>query len=250
MPYAPAMPSADDTPRGPQNHRTVDRVTQILEEVTYRPGITFAELARALGAPKSSVHGFVRGLLAKGWLYEADKRFYVGPAIYGLTLASGQMQAGSVTQEDLEKLHEATGLAVFLGVQAGDHLIYVSVSGTDAQSGFSARTNIRRDLLDSAGGKALLAEKSDAERDGYLRRRRPEEGDLVARFLSEYREIKRTGIATNTKYGGEQFALATTVRNRFGEVASAITLVGPADDVVPREADLRKTLLEYVGNLT
>ena len=55
--------------RVPQNHRTVDRVTRILEEVVYHPGITFAELVRALNAAKSSVHGFMRGLLAKGWLY-------------------------------------------------------------------------------------------------------------------------------------------------------------------------------------
>ena len=54
------------TERAPQNHRTVDRVTRILEEVVYSPGMTFAELVRALDAPKSSVHGFIRGLLAKG----------------------------------------------------------------------------------------------------------------------------------------------------------------------------------------
>ena len=51
--------------RVPQNHRTVDRVTRILEEVVYHPGMTFAELVRALNAAKSSVHGFMRGLLAK-----------------------------------------------------------------------------------------------------------------------------------------------------------------------------------------
>jgi DNA-binding IclR family transcriptional regulator len=242
--------SAADRRSGPQNHRTVDRVTRILEEVTYRPGITFADLARALDAPKSSVHGFVQGLLAKGWLYETEKRFYIGPAIYGLTLASGRMPAGSLTQQDLQALHEATGVAVFLGVQAGDHLIYVGLAGTDAQSGFAARTNIRRGLLDTAGGKALLAEKTDAERDGYLRRRGPDETELVARFLNEYRTIKQTRIATNTKYEGAQFALATTVRNPFGEVVSEITLVGPATDMLPREQELRQTLLEYVDALT
>ncbi|HEU0203136.1 MAG TPA: helix-turn-helix domain-containing protein [Burkholderiaceae bacterium] len=63
----------------PQGHRTVDRVTQILEEVVYHPGMTFAELVRALGAAKSSVHGFIRGLLAKGWLDE-DHRIYAAAA--------------------------------------------------------------------------------------------------------------------------------------------------------------------------
>lgn len=250
MDYAGTVPPVDEPPRGPQNHRTVDRVTQILEEVTYHPGITFAELSRALDAPKSSVHGFVRGLLAKGWVYESDKRYYLGPAIYGLTLASGQMQAGSVTQADLDKLHELTGLSVFLGVLAGDHLIYVSVAGADEQSRYTASTRLRRALLDAAGGKALLAEKSDAVRDCYLRRLGPEDADKVSQFLAEFRQIKETGIATNYKHGGSQLALATVVRNQFGEAVSEITLVGPAADAVPREAELRKTLLDYAQGLT
>jgi DNA-binding IclR family transcriptional regulator len=90
--------------RAPQNHRTVDRVTHILEQIVYKPGMTFAELARALDAPKSSVHGFLGGLLAKGWLYEADRRYYLGPAVYGLTMASGHIRAGLVTHADLAAL--------------------------------------------------------------------------------------------------------------------------------------------------
>jgi len=248
--YHAAVPDSPAASRGPQNHRTVDRVTQILEEVVYRPGITFAELARALDAPKSSVHGFVRGLLAKGWLYEDDRKFFLGPAIYGLTLASGQMRAGSVSQTDLEALHDATGVAVFLGIQAGDHLIYVSVAGTDAQTGFAARTNIRRELLDTAGGKAILAERSDPERDAYLRRRGPTESELVSRFLSELRDIKRTHVAENYRHGGSQYAMATVVRNQFGEVAAEITLVGATDDMLPRKEQLRRILLSHVAAIT
>src|SRR5712691_4775624 len=99
--------------RIPQHHRTVDRITRILETVVYRPGITFSELARALDAPKGSVHGFISGLLAAGWLYEQDHRFYLGPAVYALTLVSGQIRAGLATHADLADLHKATGAAVF-----------------------------------------------------------------------------------------------------------------------------------------
>ena len=74
--------SARVSERLPQNHRTVDRVTHILEEVVYSPGMTLAELVRVLGAPKSSVHGFIRGLLAKGGLHQEQHRFYLGPAVY------------------------------------------------------------------------------------------------------------------------------------------------------------------------
>ena len=142
--------------RVPQNHRTIDRVTRILEEVVYNPGMTFAELVRALDAAKSSVHGFISGLLANGWLYQEQHRFYLGPAVYGLTMASGHIRAGLVTHEDLVALEKETGVAAFLGVQAGDHLIYIAEAGSDHVTGFEARSNIRRTLLITAGGKALL----------------------------------------------------------------------------------------------
>lgn len=232
----------------PQNHRTVDRVTQILEEVVYHPGMTFAELVRALGAAKSSVHGFIRGLVAKGWLYEDQHRFYLGPAVYGLTLASGHIRAGLVTHEDLSALHKVTGVAVFLGVQAGDHLIYVAEAGSDDAAGFEARSNIRRTLLMTAGGKALLAAQPQAERESYLRRTSTDEAELVDRFLAEYDQIKRTRIATNLVRGGVRFGIATTVHNRSGEAVASVTLVGPPADMQARLQKLSKVLIQHVDS--
>jgi DNA-binding IclR family transcriptional regulator len=232
--------------RGPQNHRTVDRVTRILEEVVYSPGLTFAELVRALDAPKSSVHGFIRGLLAKGWLHQEQHRFYLGPAVYGLTLATGHIRAGLVTQQDLAGLHDETGLPAYLGVQAGDHLIYVAESGSDAVGRFDAQSNIRRTLLATAGGKALLAERRDAEREAYLRRRSKAEAELVDRFLEEYPAIKKTRVATNLRRGGARFALATTVHNTASEPVASITLVGPTTEVQPRLKKLSQILCRHV----
>lgn len=232
--------------RTPQNHRTIDRVTRILEEVVYNPGLTFAELVRALDAAKSSVHGFIGGLLAKGWLYEDQHRFYLGPAVYGLTMASGHIRAGLVTHQDLVALEKETGVAAFLGVQAGDHLIYIAEAGSDHVAGFEARSNIRRTLLITAGGKALLAERSEAERDAYLRRRNAEDSDLVDTFLAEYDTIKRTRIATNAHRG--RYAIATVVHNPSGEAVASVTLVGPMADVQPRAKKLSQILLRHVDS--
>lgn len=229
----------------PQNHRTVDRVTQILEEVVYRPGTTLAELVRVLGAAKSSVHGFVRGLLAKGWLYEDQHRFYLGPAVYGLTLASGHIRAGSVTHEHLMALHNETRLAVFLGVQAGDHLIYIAEAGSDPVADLGARSNIRRTLLSTAGGKALLAARSAIERESYLRRRSREEAGLVDAFVGEFDRIAKTRIATNLNPARMRFGLATAVRSRTGDVVASVTLVGPIVEVQPRLAKLSRILIRH-----
>jgi DNA-binding IclR family transcriptional regulator len=239
-------PEASD--RAPQRHRTIDRVTQILEEVVYNPGMTFAELARSLDAPKSSVYGFIQGLLAAGWLFEDNRRFYLGPAVYGLTLASGHIRAGLVTDADLTALHEASGVTVFLGVQAGDNLIYVAEAGSDTLTGYAARTNIRRTMLETAGGKALLAAMPANQRNSYLRRRKADEQELVEQFLAEYDSIKKTRIARNTVRGGVRSAVATTIENKAGEVVAEVTLVGPSAEVLSREDELGAVLLEHVDS--
>lgn len=235
------------TRRAPQNHRTIDRVTRILEEVVYKPGMSFAELVRALDAAKSSVHGFISGLLASGWLYEENHRFYLGPAAYGLTLAAGHIRAGMVSEGDLAKLHQATGVPVFLGVQAGDHLIYIAESGSDDMSGFEARTNIRRTMLATAGGKALLAAMPEADRMAYLRRRRGEEAELVEAFLAEFNEIEKTGIAINVRRRGARYAIATVLYNQAGRPVSSVTLVGPTVDLQPRAKKLSQILKKHVA---
>lgn len=238
------MPSQDSDES--QGHRTIDRVTQILEEVVYRPGMTFSDLVRALGAAKSSVHGFVRGLLAKGWLYEDDGRFYLGPAAYGLTMASGHIRAGAISHADLVELHEQSGAAVFVGVPAGDHLIYVAEAGSDPVTGFEARTNIRRTLLDTAGGKALLAHLSDAERETFLRRHSASESELVSRFLDELGDIRRTSLAMNLRRNGNRFAIATAFLSKSGKAVASITLVGPTSELQPRQDELGALLLRSV----
>jgi DNA-binding IclR family transcriptional regulator len=145
-------------------------------------------------------------------------------------------------------LHEETGVAAFLGVQAGDHLMYIAEAGSDSITGFEARTNIRRPMLATAGGKALLVARSDNERESYLRRRHVEEADLVEQFLEEYAEIKRTRIATNMRRGSTRFGIATVVHNQFGEAVAAITLVGLTAEVQPRVHELSKRLLRHVDS--
>lgn len=226
---------------GPRNHRTVDRITQIIEEVVYSPGLSLAELVRALNAPKSTVYGFVQGLLARGWLYEEGNRYYLGPAVYGLTLAGGRVKASTITSDDIENLHKRTGVAVYLGVLAGDHLIYVAEAGTDHVEGFAARSNIRRSLLKTAAGKALLAEKPAAERVAFLRRQE-QAPDLVEQFLNELETIQTSHIAINRL--DTRLAIATTIKNVNGEAVASITMVGPANALEGRVEDLSNTLLE------
>ena len=231
-----------------QHHRTVDRVTQLLETVVYRPGITFSELARALDAPKGSVHGLISGLLATGWLYQGAHRFYLGPAVYALTLSSGNIRAGLVTHDDLAALHDETRAAASLGVQLGDDLVYIAEVGSEQLAGFAAQSDIRRPLLRTAGGKAPLAARPPAEREAFLRRQMKDDPEAVDEFLADFEEIRRTGIATHVRLSGTRLAIATTVMNRSGDAVGSITLVGATSDLQARKAGLARLLRSCVDS--
>jgi DNA-binding IclR family transcriptional regulator len=122
----------------------------------------------------------------------------------------------------------------------------VDEAGSDYLAGFEARTNIRRTLLVTAGGKALLATLADTERDGYLRRQSVEHPELVDKFLAEYDQIRRTRIATNLGQRSSRFGIATTVCNRAGQAVASVTLVGPTAEAQSRQEELGKILLEHV----
>ena len=233
----------------PRNHRTIDRVTRILEEVVYNPGMTFAELVRALDAPKSSVHGFIRGLLASGWLHQDEHRFYLGPAVYGLTLASGHIRAGLVTHATISprctrrrasRRSSASRPAITSSTSPKPAAITLRVSKR-------GRTSAAR-FCSPPAGRRCSHRRTEAERESYLRRRSAEEPELVDKFLEEYDAIRQTRIATNLRPSGTRFALATAVHNPSGDAVAAITLVGPTTSVKPRVKQLGELLIRHVDS--
>ena len=96
-------------------------------------------------------------------------------------------------------------------------------------TGYAARTNIRRTLLETAGGKALLAAMPEAQRNSYLRRRHAMKRTSSSSSSRSTTRSGNTGIARNTVRGGVRSAVATTIENQAGEVVAEVTLVGPSD---------------------
>jgi len=233
------------------HHRTIDRVARVMEEVVFRPGMTFGELMKVVDMPKSSLHGFVEGLLANGWLHEqqdgSQYRLYLGPAVYGLILTSGKVRAGTVSNGDLFELQAQVKAEVYLGVLVGNELVYVAEAGADPVAGFHPRNAIRRDLLRSAGGKALLATQPRDWIENFLRGRPPEHSDLIAEFLSEVRDIRAGGIAYNRTQNGTRFAMAAVMHSIGGKPAASITVVGPVDELFHRRSEIAEAMKVHIA---
>src|ERR1700757_167244 len=168
-------------------HRTVDRVIQILETVSLSPrGVTLAELATALDAAKSSVQELTNGLLARGYLIERERRFYLGPGPFVLAARANKLAALSLDHQFVTELAETLGCTVLVGVRVGDAIIFTDLVGEESPSlRFVARIHARRPLYTSAAGKTLLANVSDEEMYRLLALAAPEQAGEGQQFLAE-----------------------------------------------------------------
>jgi DNA-binding IclR family transcriptional regulator len=180
-------------------HRTVDRVTGILETVSLsRRGVTLAELAKALDAAKSSVQELTNGLLARGYLVEEDGRFHLGPGPFILAARANTLAALSVDHRFVVELHNSLRCNVLVGVRVGDAIVFVDHVGQESPGlTYVARTHARRPLYTSAAGKTLLANLPDEEMDRLLDLAGPDQAGEVRQFLAELPEIRATRLAFN-----------------------------------------------------
>ena len=187
-------------------HRTVDRVTAILETVSLAPqGVTLAELATALDAAKSSVQELTNGLLARGYLVEDDGRFHLGPGPFILAARTNKIAALSLDHRFVVELNRVLGCNVLVGVRVGDAIVFVDHVGQESPAlTYVARTHARRPLYTSAAGKTLLANLPDEEMYRLLDLAGPERADDVRRFLAELaRDTRhRTGVQPRDDLGG------------------------------------------------
>jgi DNA-binding IclR family transcriptional regulator len=232
-------------------HRTVDRVTGILETVSLSPrGVTLAELATALDAAKSSVQELTNGLLARGYLVQDDGRFHLGPGPFILAARANRLAALSLDHRFVLDLHEAVGCNVLVGVRVGDAIVFVDHVGEESPAlTYVARTHARRPLYSSAAGKTLLANVPDDEMYRLLDLAAPEQAGDVRQFLAELPEIRATGLAFNRGATlAEAFVVATPLFDADGALVAAISAAVESSEA-RRLDEIGETLKTAVAEL-
>jgi DNA-binding IclR family transcriptional regulator len=232
-------------------HRTVDRVTGILETVSLSPrGVTLAELAAALGAAKTSIQELTNGLLARGYLIEEEHRFHLGPGPFILAARANKLAALSLDHEMVAELGTALGCPVLVGVRVGDAMIFTDYVGQESPSlTFAARTHARRPLYTSAAGKILLANVPDDEMHRLLGAAGPEHAVDVRQFLAELPEIRSRRLAFNRGVTiSDAFVVATPMLARDGRLIAAISAALDSSEA-DRLDDLGERLKKAVAAL-
>lgn len=212
-------------------HRTVTRVMGILESVAAAEpqGVRLGELADAVDAPKSSIHGLAKGLVATGYLAERDGRYFRGPGI--ASLLGGAPGASVAYRYELEQLSQRFGETAVLSSLVGDAAVHLDAVEAPQMIRVSPALHQRRPLWPVSYGKCFLAFMPPQKIEAYLRRQGFEEPKLDT-MRAELEQVRETRIAVNRDH--ELIGVASPLVSTDGTVSLAIGITGPASRMVDK----------------
>jgi DNA-binding IclR family transcriptional regulator len=242
--------------------KSADRTVDVLEALAASPDrLTLGELARQLGFPKSSLHGVLRTLLARGWV-----RTDVTGTRFGLGLRALLVGASYVDPDDsvavlapvLDDLSEHFGETVHLGRLDGLDIVYLAKRESVHPLRLFSAIGRRLPAHATALGKVLLAQRTDAELTRLLPTslRRLTAHTLVTRtaLLRDLRATRDRGYAVDHEENSEGIVcLAVAVPARAGTAAGAhpvdaISISVPTARLDPvRQQEIVAALLTALG---
>lgn len=145
--------------------KSADRTLDIFELFAAEPqALTIAEISDRLGLARSSTHGLVHTLAARGYLVQdGDGRFQLGARLIQLGLnVVDRLELRSAARGTLERLVAATHDTALLVVPDHGDLLFVDKVLSDARDvRTDPRVSSRRPLHCTSLGKALLATLDD-----------------------------------------------------------------------------------------
>ena len=181
--------------------KSADRSLALLELLAARPdGMAFGEIAAALALPRSSAHGLLQTLLARGYVEqtdpaaERDRRFRLGLRL--AELSAGYYRGhGALThaRAAVGQLAAQTGETCHLVVLDGVDAVYLHAEEGGHDMRLAPPVGRRLPAHLTAAGKALLAGLSDAEVSRRFGTTEPTAA--IDALLQELDEVRRLGHA-------------------------------------------------------
>ncbi|MEV6925173.1 IclR family transcriptional regulator [Dactylosporangium sp. NPDC051485] len=221
-------------------HRTVSRVMAILEAAAAtRQGVTLSALTTLLDAPKSSVHGLVKGLVATGYLEESGRSYTIGPAV-DMLIARGTSSVMASAHRTLETLVQTFAESATLCKLVGEDVVYVDIVESTQPIRYSAPLRVRRPLYPTSAGKCFLAHMTPGRRDAYLRANLPPH--RAPEVLAELEAVFRDGYSTNHgETVPDVFAVSSPII-AAGRVVACLQVAGPSSRMAERMDEIARTV--------
>jgi DNA-binding IclR family transcriptional regulator len=156
--------------REPTTVKSADRALAVLDYVGERRSVTFGELLADLELPRSSAHGLLQTLVARGWLeYDATSRSYtLGLRVWQLGQRYlGHRDLASVGKPIMDELALELGETVQMARLDGIENVYIAISEGPRPMRLASSVGMRLHAHGTGIGKALLGQ---LDRDEVRRR--------------------------------------------------------------------------------
>lgn len=260
-PGQPANQAAEPDSAGPARRSRVsgiDRALQVIDHLyeTGSPAGAYA-IARAIGAPLSTVYVIIDDLVEKNMLgRNADGTVWLGARLYHYGLAYARsLDFMSVATHEMHDLCRQTGETVQVCGRDGDHMLVLAMADGPSHFQVASRVGTRVPLNWTASGRLLVGHLPDAERLELFRR--------CARSSPTGRaEIDATTLATAAaKAFGERLSIqvaesdyavaciASPVCDRDGQCIATISIVLPEQKVLSDENHYADHVRDAAGRI-
>jgi IclR family transcriptional regulator, acetate operon repressor len=216
-------------------------------------GLSLAELSTRLAAPKSSLLGILRSMVAAGYMEHGHGLYRLGPKAFRLAadiLAIRRFPA--LVRPILQDLAAKSGETVFLVLldRTAQRMTYADIIDSPNPVRYTVPTGTTRPLYVSAGGQMLLAYQEPAWIAAYIGATRLEA--LTPRTITDpdalherLAAIRREGFAVSL---GETVpgaaGLAAPIFNADGTVAAGLLIGAPIDRFEHELPELKRLLRE------
>jgi DNA-binding IclR family transcriptional regulator len=222
--------------------QTLERGARLLRELAARGtvGWRLSDLARRCALDKGTAHRilacYVRERLARQ--RPGDRRYVPGPLLFELSLALpayAAFQAAATTH--LAAAAAALDAYAFLCLRSGSDFVCAANAGTASVKALEHEVGLRRPLVVSAGGAAILGALAPADAAAVIAenmRRVQAAGEVRAKAVE--RMLRRSQSQGYGVHLGDIVPNVNTygvaIRDAAGVPFASICLAGPAEDFV------------------
>ncbi|GAA1627515.1 IclR family transcriptional regulator [Kribbella alba] len=167
-----AEPAGPAAPQAMTSVKSADRTVDILELLAGSPQrLTLSELQRALGVPKSSLHGLLQTLVARGWVETDERNLTYAVGLRALRIGAAYLERDPVIEAAgplLTQLRNELNETVHLARLDGSDMVYLASRESAHHLRSSSRIGRRLPAHATALGKVLLAVRSEEEVEALL----------------------------------------------------------------------------------
>lgn len=219
--------------------QVIERMMKLLDVLSrYQGAVSLKQLAGESGLHPSTAHRILGAMTASGFVEKGDTGTYrLGIRLLELgNIVKSRINIRDLAMPLMQRLHEATGESVNLGIRQGDEIVYVERTS----SGRSAVRIVhivgaRAPLHTTATGKLFLAEDSTQKVRDYARHTglpaaTPNSIVSLPLLERELDKVRRHGVAFDMdEVETGVRCIAAGIRDDSGALVAGLSLSTPAE---------------------